>query len=73
MQNIDTYSHIWLKFFGRMNRHISHEIKNALATVSETAGLLEDVTEMARENNSPEFERTEKLCQRISSQNPARQ
>ncbi|MGE4557650.1 MAG: hypothetical protein AB7D07_12590 [Desulfovibrionaceae bacterium] len=40
-----------LAFCGRMNAHISHKIRNILATVSETAGLLDDLVEMAEEQD----------------------
>ena len=36
-----------LAFFGRVNASISHELKNILAIISETAGLLGDLSEMA--------------------------
>jgi signal transduction histidine kinase len=36
-----------LAFFGRVNASISHELKNIMAIISETAGLLEDLSEMA--------------------------
>jgi signal transduction histidine kinase len=36
-----------LTFFGRVNASISHELKNNLAIISEAAGLLQDLTEMA--------------------------
>ena len=36
-----------LAFFGKVNASISHELKNILAIISETAGLLHDLTEMA--------------------------
>ncbi len=32
-----------LRFLGRMNSHLTHDLKNVLATMSETAGLLEDL------------------------------
>ena len=35
-----------LAFFGKVNASISHELKNILAIISETAGLLNDLTEM---------------------------
>jgi hypothetical protein len=38
-----------LAFFGKVNASISHELKNILAIISETAGLLKDLTEMAAE------------------------
>lgn len=36
-----------LKFFGRVNASISHELKNIMAIISETAGLMNDLMEMA--------------------------
>lgn len=38
-----------LAFFGKVNASISHELKNILAIISEAAGLLNDLTEMAAE------------------------
>ena len=36
-----------LQFFGKMTASISHEIKNALAIINESAGLLDDLTVLA--------------------------
>jgi len=36
-----------LSFFGKTNRLISHELKNILAIISETLGLLEELTELS--------------------------
>ena len=36
-----------LKFFGRVNASISHELKNIMAIISESAGLLSDLSDMA--------------------------
>jgi C4-dicarboxylate-specific signal transduction histidine kinase len=36
-----------LQFFGKMTASISHEIKNALAIINESAGLLDDLTLLA--------------------------
>ena len=36
-----------LAFFGKVNASISHELKNILAIISEAAGLLNDLTELA--------------------------
>jgi len=36
-----------LAFFGRVNASISHELKNIMAIISETAGLLSDLSELA--------------------------
>ena len=36
-----------LAYFGRVNASISHELKNVMAIISETAGLLGDLSDMA--------------------------
>ncbi len=36
-----------LSFFGQINASISHELKNILATVSETSGLISDLIEIS--------------------------
>ncbi len=41
-----------LSFFGQINASISHELKNILATVSETSGLISDLIEVS-ENGKP--------------------
>lgn len=38
-----------LAFFGRVNASISHELKNIMAIISETAGFLKDLSGMAAE------------------------
>jgi len=45
-----------LAFFGKVNASISHELKNIMAIISETAGLLNDLTEMATEGKKIEIE-----------------
>jgi signal transduction histidine kinase len=45
-----------LAFFGKVNASISHELKNILAIISETAGLLNDLTKMATERKGVELE-----------------
>jgi signal transduction histidine kinase len=42
-----------LSFFGHINASISHELKNILATVSETSGLISDLIEVAEETGRP--------------------
>ena len=42
---------IWaegLSFFGKSNRLISHELKNILAIISETLGLLDELVELSQ-------------------------
>jgi signal transduction histidine kinase len=43
----DRFGYESLAFFGRVNASISHELKNVMAIISETAGLLSDLSEMA--------------------------
>ena len=45
-----------LAFFGKVNASISHELKNILAIISEAAGLLQDLTEMAGKGQDVELE-----------------
>jgi len=45
-----------LAFFGKVNASISHELKNILAIISEAAGLLNDLTEMAAMGQKIELE-----------------
>ena len=45
-----------LAFFGKVNASISHELKNILAIISEAAGLLNDLTEMASKGGNVELE-----------------
>ncbi|WDP86798.1 MAG: HAMP domain-containing histidine kinase [Desulfobacter sp.] len=45
-----------LAFFGRVNASISHELKNIMAIISETAGLLSDLSEMARKGGTIELD-----------------
>lgn len=49
-----------LAFFGKVNASISHELKNILAIISEAAGLLQDLTELASRGKKfePEMLRT---------------
>ena len=54
-----------LRFVGRMNAHISHDIKNVTATISETAGLLEDLLAMQAMGKPVDPERFGKLSARI--------
>jgi signal transduction histidine kinase len=45
-----------LAFFGKVNASISHELKNVLAIISETAGLLGDLTQKAARNGKIDLE-----------------
>jgi signal transduction histidine kinase len=45
-----------LTFFAKVNASISHELKNVMAIISETSGLLQDLTEMARTGQKIDLE-----------------
>ncbi|MGD8835891.1 MAG: hypothetical protein PVJ19_13185 [Desulfobacteraceae bacterium] len=48
MENVKSFfDYDSLMFFGRVNASISHELKNIMAIISETAGLLSDLAGMA--------------------------
>jgi len=54
-----------LAFFGKVNASISHELKNILAIISEAAGLLNDLTEMAAKGQNFELEMMKTCSQDI--------
>jgi signal transduction histidine kinase len=45
-----------LTFFGKVSASISHELKNILAIISETAGLLGDLTQKAKRDGKIDLE-----------------
>ncbi len=57
-----------LQFFGKMTASISHEIKNVMAIINESAGLLEDYTLMAEKGMPIDPERLKVLSNRVSMQ-----
>ena len=57
-----------LQFFGKMTASISHEIKNVMAIVNESAGLLEDYTIMVRKGIAIDPEKLKVVSSRISKQ-----
>lgn len=54
-----------LHFRGRMNAHISHDLKNVTATISETAWLLQDLLDMMSAKKEMDGERLKVLISRI--------
>ena len=44
-----------LAFFGRINASISHELKNILAIISETSGLIGDLVDMAEKGKNTDM------------------
>ena len=51
-----------LRFYSKVSASISHEIKNSLAVLNESAGYLEDVTLMAKKGMEINMERLESLA-----------
>ena len=56
-----------LRFLGKMNAHISHELRNIMATISETAGLMGDLIEIGAERGNLDPDRLTELCSRITA------
>lgn len=46
---VDSLNTEGLQFFGQVNASISHELKNIFAIISETTGLLDDLTQLSRQ------------------------
>ncbi|MCJ7596564.1 MAG: sensor histidine kinase, partial [Desulfobacterales bacterium] len=44
---LDVIGEAGLQFFGKISASISHEIKNVMAIITESAGLMEDLTVLA--------------------------
>jgi hypothetical protein len=62
---IETLNNEDMMFFGKVNASISHELKNILATISEAAGLLSDLTELATKGHNFELEMMKTCSQDI--------
>lgn len=57
-----------LRFFGRMSAAISHDLKNTLSIMNESAGLLEDLALMAQEGRPLDPQRVQQLGAGIKRQ-----
>jgi len=57
-----------LKFFGRISASVSHEIKNVLAIINESAGLMEDLAELTQRGTPVDPERMKSLAQKVKHQ-----
>ena len=68
-QDITTYmNENGLPFFGKINASISHELKNILAIISETAGFLNDLTALAKQGQSLDLSLLEKCNDSIAEE-----
>ena len=54
-----------LHFLGRMNVHLTHELQNVMATISETSGLLDDLVDLFSAGADMDRKRLSKLTGRI--------
>jgi signal transduction histidine kinase len=54
-----------LRFFGAMTASITHEIKNILSVVNETAGLLTDLSALARQGRPLDLQRVDALAGKV--------
>ena len=57
-----------LKFFGKMNASISHEIRNTLAVINENAGLIKDLIKMSEKGHPLDLERISGRSEKILEQ-----
>lgn len=57
-----------LHTFGRLNVHLTHELQNVMATISETSGLLEDLSAFKASGGGVDPARLEKLLRRIGEE-----
>ncbi len=57
-----------IAFFGRISAGLSHEIKNVLAIIKESSGLMEDILGLAKENSIPHQDRLFTACANIKKQ-----
>lgn len=59
---IDPLGEAGLQFYSKVSASISHEIKNSLAVINESAGYLEDVTLMAKKGMNVDMDRLQSLA-----------
>ena len=57
-----------LQFFGKMTASISHEIKNVMAIINESAGLLEDYTLMVEKGLPIDPQKLKVVARRVTKQ-----
>ena len=67
-RQLDIEMETGLRFFGKMTASISHEIKNVMAIINETAGLLEDYSLMAEKGMPIDPTRLKIVSERVSGQ-----
>lgn len=65
---LDTASVEGLRFFGRISASISHELKNTLSIMNESAGLIEDLALIAEQGKALDPSRVKSLGSAIKRQ-----
>jgi signal transduction histidine kinase len=65
---LDSASSAGLRFFGRMSASISHELKNTLSIMNESAGLIEDLALLAERGKALDASRVKSLSATIKRQ-----
>ncbi|MBU4318038.1 MAG: hypothetical protein KKF30_12305 [Proteobacteria bacterium] len=65
---MDLIGRTGLKFFGTMTASISHELKNVLAIINENAGLMKDLSLMARKGAPLDLDKVDKISSRFEQQ-----
>lgn len=67
-RSIDYMNSEGLGFFGEISASISHELKNILAIISESAGFLNDLTQMSRQGKHIELSMLETCSNNITEE-----
>lgn len=67
-EQIQTIESEDLVFMGKVNASISHELKNIMAIISETSGLLSDLVEMAGGGEKIELKTIQDCCKDIDEE-----
>ncbi len=62
-ENENMLAQAGLRFFGKMSASATHEIKNTLAIINESAGLLEDLSLMAQKGQPMSIPRVNDISQ----------
>ncbi|MCF8092368.1 MAG: hypothetical protein K9K21_06490 [Desulfotignum sp.] len=65
---IDLVNKQGLQFFGSVNASISHELKNIFAIISETAGFLNDLTQLSKQGKEFELSLLENCSNSIAEE-----
>ncbi len=65
---IDLVNKQGLQFFGSVNASISHELKNIFAIISETAGFLNDLTQLSKQGKKFELSLLENCSNSIAEE-----